>query len=299
MPRRCGFSKRPGRVSSASGAKLDAAGKARLAAINEELASLGARFGQNVLADEKEWVLFLDGDDLAGLPDFLTSAMAEAAESRGRKGKLRGHAVAFDLRAFHHLFGAPRPAREGFPRLCHAAARTAARPTIGEVVKKTLQLRAEKAKLVGYDSYAALKLDDTMAKTPEAVLGPARPGLGQGAREGSAGGDRVAAACRASWPAIDPIAAWDWRYYQERLRAEKFAFDEAELKPYLQLERIIEACFDVATRLFGVSFEEKKGITAWHPDVRVFEVQQRGRQHSRHFSSPTISRGRRSAPAPG
>ena len=70
----------------------------------------------------------------------------------------------------------------------------------------------------------------------------------------------------------DKLAAWDWRYYQEKLRAEKYDFDEAALKPYLQLERVIEACFDVATRLFGITFVEKKGIAAWHSDVRVFEV---------------------------
>ena len=79
---------------------------------------------------------------------------------------------------------------------------------------------------------------------------------------------RIAAAAGSN----DPIAGWDWRYYQEKLRAEKFAFDEAELKPYLQLERIIDACFDVATRLFGIRFEEREGVAAWHPDVRVFEV---------------------------
>src|SRR5690606_27435348 len=70
----------------------------------------------------------------------------------------------------------------------------------------------------------------------------------------------------------DDIAGWDWRFWQEKLRAEKYAFDEAELKPYLQLDRVIEACFDVATRLFGITFVEKEGVAAWHPDVRAFEV---------------------------
>ena len=95
-----------------------------------------------------------------------------------------------------------------------------------------------------------------------------------------------------------PDRAWDWRYYAEKLRAEKFDFDEAELKPYLQLEKIIDACFDVADRLFGIRFDEKKGIATWHPDARIFEVGT-GRQLVAALSSPTISRGRRNAPAPG
>jgi peptidyl-dipeptidase Dcp len=134
-----------------------------------------------------------------------------------------------------------------------------------------LSLRAEKAKLVGYDSYAALKLDNTMAKTPQAVfdlLDPVWEKAREKALEDEAELQRLAAAAGSN----EKIAGWDWRFYQERLRAEKYAFDEAELKPYLQLERIIEACFDVATRLFGVTFVEKQDVPAWHPDVRTFEV---------------------------
>ncbi|TIT72262.1 MAG: peptidase M3, partial [Mesorhizobium sp.] len=94
----------------------------------------------------------------------------------------------------------------------------------------------------------------------------------------------------------EKFAAWDWRFYQEKLRAEKFAFDEAELKPYLQLERVIEACFDVATRLFGITFEEKKGIAAWHPDARAFVVRnadgsERGLFLADYFARPSKRSG--------
>ena len=139
------------------------------------------------------------------------------------------------------------------------------------VVKKMLALRAEKAKLLGYDSYAALKLDDTMAKTPKAVFDLLDP-VWEKAREKAAADEAELQRLAAAAGSNEKLAGWDWRFYQEKLRAEKYAFDEAELKPYLQLERIIEACFDVATRLFGISFAEKEGIPAWHPDVRVFEV---------------------------
>jgi peptidyl-dipeptidase Dcp len=134
-----------------------------------------------------------------------------------------------------------------------------------------LKLRAEKAKLLGYDSFAALKLDDTMAKTPKAVhdlLDPVWKKALAKAGEDQNELERLAGEAGSN----EPFAAWDWRFYQEKLRAEKFAFDEAELKPYLQLERIIAACFDVAGRLFGISFEAKTGIAAWHEDVRVFVV---------------------------
>ncbi|MFU0507185.1 M3 family metallopeptidase [Pseudaminobacter sp. NGMCC 1.201702] len=253
-----------------AGAKLAADGKARLAAINEELASLGANFGQNVLADERDWALFLDEGDLAGLPDFLKSAMAQAAEMRGQKGR---YAVTLSRSIYEPFttFSQRRDLREKAFRAFAGRGETGGATDNGDVVRRTLELRAEKARLLGYESYAALKLDDTMAKTPAAVLGLLEP-VWDKAREKAAADQIELQRLAAAEGSNEPLAAWDWRYYQEKLRAEKYAFDEAELKPYLQLERIIDACFDVATRLFGISFVEKSGIAAWHPDVRVFEV---------------------------
>lgn len=253
-----------------SGAKLDATGKERLAAVNEELAGLGARFGQNVLADEKDWALFLDEGDLAGLPDFLKSAMAEAAETRGQKGKF---AVTLSRSIYEPFttFSERRDLREkAFKAFTHRGQNGGATDN-GEVVSRMLALRAEKARLLGYASYAALKLDDTMAKKPEAVFGLLDP-VWEKAREKAAADQAELQRLAATAGSNEPLAAWDWRYYQEKLRAQKYDFDEAELKPYLQLEKIIEACFDVATRLFGIRFEEKKGVAGWHPDVRVFAV---------------------------
>jgi len=256
-----------------SGARLDALGKERLAAVNEELATLGARFGQNVLADEREWVLFLDAGDLDGLPDFLVAAMAEAAEARGQKGRF---AVTLSRSIYEPFttYSARRDLREQAWRAFTRRGQNGGDTDNGEVVRQTLALRAEKAKLLGYDSYAALKLDDTMAKTPGAVMNLLNPVWERAldrAAEDQAGLQRIAAATGSN----EPIAGWDWRYYQEKLRAEKYAFDEAELKPYLQLDRIIDACFDVAGRLFGLTFAEAQGIPAWHPDVRTFRVHRR------------------------
>jgi len=253
-----------------AGAKLDDQGKKRLAAINEELASLGATFSQNQLADERDWVLLLDEADLAGVPDFLKSAMAEAAETRGEKGRF---AVTLSRSIYEPFmsFSDRRDLREkvfdGFIMRGQMGGKTDNTAT----VQKTLALRAEKARLLGYETYAALKLDDTMAKTPRAVLGLLEPVWRKALEKASADAvelQRIATAAGSN----DKIAGWDWRYYQEKLRAEKFAFDEAELKPYLQLENIIAACFDVATRLFGITFEEAPNVPGWHPDVRAFKV---------------------------
>ncbi|MCV3208081.1 M3 family metallopeptidase [Mesorhizobium sp. YC-39] len=277
-----------------SGAKLDADGKKRLAAINEELSSLGTTFGQNVLADERDWALFLDQADLAGLPDFLKSAMAEAAEMRGQKGR---YAITLSRSIYEPFttFSERRDLRETAYRAFTMRGQNGGATDNTAVVRDMLRLRAEKAKLLGYASFAALKLDDTMAKTPKAVHALLDP-VWEKALEKAASDQTQLQRLAAEAGSNEKFAAWDWRFYQEKLRAEKFAFDEAELKPYLQLDRIIDACFDVATRLFGITFEEKKGITAWHPDARVFVVKnadgsERGLFLADYFARPSKRSG--------
>jgi peptidyl-dipeptidase Dcp len=256
-----------------AGAKLGAADKKRLADINEELAGLGAKFGQNVLADEKDWVLFLEEGDLDGLPSFLRDAMAQAAEARGRKGL---YAVTLSRSIYEPFtsYSTRRDLREQAWKAFIRRGENGGKTDNTGIVAKMLALRAEKARLLGYGSYAALKLDDTMAKTPDNVHGLLDP-VWLKARDKAAADQAELQRLAAAAGSNETIAGWDWRYYQEKLRAEKFAFDEAELKPYLQLERVIDACFDVANRLFGLSFVEQRGIPAWHPDVRVFQVRRR------------------------
>lgn len=277
-----------------SGAKLDAGGKKRLAAINEELSSLGTTFGQNVLADESEWALFLKEADLAGLPDFLKASMAEAAETRGHKGR---YAVTLSRSIYEPFttFSERRDLREAAWRAFTMRGENGGSSDNTDVVRDLLTLRAEKAKLLGYASYAALKLDDTMAKTPQAVHALLDP-VWQKAREKAAADQKELERLATEAGSNESFAAWDWRFYQEKLRAEKFAFDEAELKPYLQLDRVIGACFDVATRLFGITFEEKKGVAAWHPDVRSFVVRnedgsERGVFLADYFARPSKRSG--------
>ncbi len=254
-----------------AGAQLDDEAKARLKTINEELAQLGAAFSQNVLADEADWALFLDeGHDLAGLPDFLRSAMRGAAEERGEAGR---YAVTLSRSIIEPFltYSARRDLREqAFHAFTHRGD-NGGETDNRENVARILALRAEKAKLLGYEHFAALKLDDTMAKNADAVMGLLEP-VWEKARQKAADDQIELARIAAAEGSNQPVAAWDWRYLQEKLRAEKYDFDEAELKPYLQLERIAQAAFDVAGRLFGLTFKQRDDVRAWHPDVRVFEV---------------------------
>ncbi|WEZ82057.1 M3 family metallopeptidase [Rhizobium sp. 32-5/1] len=254
-----------------SGAKLPKAEQERLAAINETLASLGAKFGQNVLADEKSWALILTGgDELAGLPEFLKDAMASAARDRGEEGK---YAVTLSRSIIEPFltFSERRDLREQAFRAWTARGANSGETDNRETIRETLALRAEKAKLLGYEHYAALKLDNTMAKTADAVNGLLTQVWEKAvvrAREEEADLAKLIAAEGKN----HEVMPWDWRHYAEKLRSERFNFSESELKPYLQLEKIIDACFDVAQRLFGITATEKKGVAGYHPDVRVFDI---------------------------
>jgi peptidyl-dipeptidase Dcp len=253
-----------------AGAALDDAGKARLARISEELALLGARFGQNVLADERDWLLLLDAGDLAGLPGWLVESMAEAARLRGHEGR---YAVTLSRSLVEPFlaFSERRDLREAvLSAFLDRGARGGETDNAG-IVTAILRLRAEKARLLGYETFAAWRLDNAMAKTPQAVFGLLEP-VWRRAREKAAADEAALKRIAALEGANHALAPWDWRYYAEKLKAERHDFDEAALKPYLTLDGMIAAAFDVAGRLFGLTFEARPDIAAWHPDVRVFEV---------------------------
>ncbi|KJS11196.1 MAG: peptidase M3 [Hoeflea sp. BRH_c9] len=257
-----------------SGAALDQAGQKRLAEVGEKLAGLGAQFGQNVLADERDYLLLLEDEaDLAGLSDDLRAAMAAVAEDLGHKGK---YAVTLSRSIIEPFLSTSerRDLRETAFKAWIARGAKGGATDNAALISQIIALRTEKAQLLGYASYAAYKLDDTMAKTPEAVealLGDVWTRAVE-----RAGIDRAdLAELIAEEGGNHEVAAWDWRHYAEKLKARRFDFSEAELKPYLPLNRMIEACFDVANRLFGVTMIERKDIKGPHKDARVFEV--RGR----------------------
>jgi peptidyl-dipeptidase Dcp len=253
-----------------SGAKLPRSQQKRLAAINEKLAELGTRFGQNMLADESGFAIYLDQNDLAGIPSFLKSAMANAAVERGEKDK---YAVTLSRSIIEPFltFSENRELREKAFKAWIARGENGGETDNRAIVADILKLRQEKAKLLGYASYAELKLDNTMAKKPAAV-DELLSTVWEKARKKAGQEEAELQQLISAEGANHKVAPWDWRFYSEKLRSQKFDFSEAEIKPYLQLGNVIAACFDVASRLFGLTFEEKKGITTYHPDVRVFSV---------------------------
>jgi peptidyl-dipeptidase Dcp len=254
-----------------AGAALDDAGSARMKAIKARLATLGTQFGQNLLADERDWVMPLD--DLAGLPGFVVDAAAAAAGERGHAG----HVVTLN-RSLIVPFLQYSPRRDLRQRAYEAWVARGANG--GEtdnraIAAETLALRHERAGLLGHPSFAAYKLETEMAGTPEAVRqllirvwAPARARALADAAE-------LEALLVADGHA-GPLEPWDWRYYSEKLRLARHDFDEAALKPYLSLDAMIAAAFDVANRLFGLEFRPLDA-PLYHPDVRAWEVTRGGR----------------------
>lgn len=254
-----------------AGAHLGDAARERLAAIGQRLAELGTSFSQNVLADESGFTLVLEGEeDLAGLPDFLIKAAARAARDRDLpQGQYVITLARSSIEPFLQ-FSSRRDLREKAFRGWIMRGDGTAHDN-ADIISETLRLRDERAKLLGYADYAAYKLDDTMAKTPGAVSDLLQRVWEPAVARADAERDALAALARAEG-ANDAIAPWDWRYYAEKERQRAHALEEAEIKPYFQLDNIIAAAFHVAQRLFGLQFKPRDDVPVYHPDVRAWEV---------------------------
>jgi peptidyl-dipeptidase Dcp len=255
-----------------AGAQLDAGAKDRLSAINQRLAELYTSFSQNVLADETDYVLVLDQEaDLAGLPESLRAAAAAAADSRGHKGKWAVLNTRSSVEPFL-TYASRRDLREKVWRTFYSRGDNGDAKDNNQAITEVLKLRAERAKLLGYETHAHWRLENAMAKTPqralelmEAVWTPAVARV----REEVADMQKIADQEGAKI-AIEP---WDYRYYAEKVRKAKYDLDENEVKPYLQLEKLREGMFFVAGELFGFRFSPLPAVKGAHPDVRVWEVQ--------------------------
>ncbi|MFC0283529.1 M3 family metallopeptidase [Camelimonas abortus] len=269
-----------------AGAALPPGPRARLADIAARLAELGATFSQNVLADENAWRLQLGPDDPDGLPEDLLDAAAQAARERGLEGRVITLSRAL-LEPFLQ-YSARRDLRERAFRAFASRGGNGDAHDNGAVIAETLALRAERAKLLGYDSYAACRLDDSMARTPEAAA-KLLDSVWRPARE-RALADQEALAQLAAADGINALEPWDWRHYAARLRQEQAAFDEQALKPWLQLDRMIEAAFHVAHRLFGLSFTPRPDLPRWRGEVRAWEVTDAGGRHVAVFYGDYFAR---------
>ena len=272
-----------------AGAALDASAKARIGQITQRLAALTTSFSQNVLADEKAFELPLPNPaDLAGLPDFTVAAAAEAAREHGGK---TSHIVTMNRSLMEPFltFSTRRDLREQAFKAWRLRGAQPGPTDNRSLIDEILALRQERAKLLGYASYAGFKLDDTMAKTPatvDALLGEVwQAGLQAAHRERE---KLAAAAAREGMTlAIEP---WDWRHYAEKVRKAEYDLNEEDIKPYLSLDRMIAASFHVANKLFGLTFAELRDVPVYHSDVRVFDVTGRDGQHIGLFLADYFAR---------
>ena len=255
-----------------SGARLGGAAKEKLSEINQRLATLYTDFSQNVLADEGAYSLVIDGEaDLAGLPESLRSSAAAAAAQRGHPGKWEILNTRSSVEPFL-TYAERRDLREKVWRAFYSRGDNNDARDNKKIIAEIVRLRDARAKLLGYPSHAHWRLEMSMAKTPEramelmeAVWKPAVARVAEEVADMQAIADAEGAGI-----AIEP---WDYRYYAEKVRKAKYDLDENEVMPYLQLENLREAMFWVAGELMGLRFNAVADIPVYHPDVRVWEVQ--------------------------
>ncbi|PTX00889.1 M3 family metallopeptidase [Pararhodobacter aggregans] len=254
-----------------AGAALDKAGSDRMAAVKSRLASLGTEFTQNLLADERDWFMVLE--DLAGLPDFVVDSARAAATERG----LGGHVITLNRSLIVPFlqYSTRRDLREKAYEAWGKRGANGGATDNRAIAAETLALRHERAALLGYANFAAFKLEPEMARSPDKV----RDLLMRVWEPAVAKAGEDAAAMEALLHAdgfAGPLEPWDWRFYAEKRRKALHDFDEAALKPYLSLDAMIEAAFDVAHRLFGLTFTPLD-VPLYHPDARAWDVTRDGR----------------------
>ena len=276
-----------------SGALLGPEQKARMAAIIERLAVLHTLFGQNVLHDERDWQLVLDEADLDGLPDFARAAAAQAAAERGIAGRWVVTLARSSAEPFL-TFSSRRDLRRSLWEAWTARGAHRGANDNTPLIREIVALRAEQAQLLGYDNFAAYRLDDSMAKTADAVENLLLQVWGPAKAKARAELANLEKAARAEGLNA-PIEPWDWRYYAEKVRQAEHHLDEAEIKPYFVLDNMVQAAFDTAGRLFGVTFTERRDLPVYHPDVRVWEVRDSAGSHVGLFLHDNFARpGKRS-----
>lgn len=254
-----------------SGANLSDKQQARLREINKDLSTLGLTFSNHVLNENNAFKLYVEKEEeLAGLPEWFKASAAAEAKADGQEGKWL-----FTLHNASRLpflqYAANRKLREQIYNAYIQRGNNNDDNDNKDIIAKIITLRLEKAKLLGFDSYANFVLDNTMAKNSPTVMDflnnlwkYSLPKAQAEAKELQALMDKEGKG--------EKLAGWDWWYYTEKLRKEKYDLDEEALKPYFQLENVRNGAFDVANKLFGIRFSPLQGIPVYHPDVEVFEV---------------------------
>lgn len=260
------------------GANLPEDKKAEFREINKELSLLSIQFGENVLEEDNAFELLIeDENDLAGLTEAIITSAAEAANERGHSGKW---VITLHKPSFMPFlqFSEKRELREKVFKAYINRANNSNEYDNKEILKKMVDLRLKRAKLLGYETHASFILEENMAKNSENVYGLLtqiwKPALRKAKRERAA-----------LQTLIDEeghsfkLQPWDWWYYAEKLKKQKYDLDEEIMKPYFKMENVREGAFMVANKLWGITFEERTDIPVYHPDVKVFEVKEADGTH--------------------
>ncbi|WP_308764701.1 M3 family metallopeptidase [uncultured Bacteroides sp.] len=261
-----------------SGANLDNQKQARLREINKELSTLGITFSNNILNENNSFKLVVDKkEDLAGLPDWFCESAAQEAKADGKEGKWL-----FTLHNASRLpflqYAENRALREKMYKAYINRGNNNDKNDNKKIITQIVSLRLEKAQLLGFDCYSNFVLDNTMAKNSETVMAflnnlwqYSLPKAKEEAAELQKLMDKEGK--------NEKLEAWDWWYYTEKLRKEKYNLDEEEIKPYFKLENVRQGAFDVAHKLYGITLTPLKNIPVYHPDVEVFEVKDADGSH--------------------
>jgi peptidyl-dipeptidase Dcp len=265
------------------GAQLAPDAKAKVTEINQKLASLYTAFSQNLLADEADYVLYLKADDLAGLPPSVKDAAASAAEEKGHKGEYAILNTRSSMDPFL-TYSDRRDLREKVWRTFYSRGDNKdAHDNTKTIIPEILKLRAEKAHLMGYPNYAAWKLQDEMAKTPENAMHlmmQVWPAAVARIHQEVADMQKVADAEHPQGtPGAIKIEGWDYRYYAEKVRKAKYDLDMNQVKPYLQLDKVRDGMFWAAGQLYGFTFTKVDGVPTFAPAMQVYEVKDRAGKH--------------------
>ena len=254
-----------------SGAALNESDKNRLREINMELSKLALQFSDNVLKETNQYMLVIDKEeDLAGLPESVIAAAATTAKNKGLEGKW-----VFTLHNPSRLpflqYSERRELREALLKAYINRGDNDNEFDNKAIINKMVNYRIERSNLLGYNTFADYALENKMAQTPEAVFDlmakiweRALPQAQKEAKELQAYINKEGGKFK--------LEAWDWWYYTEKVRKEKFDLDEAELKPYFKMENVREGIFMVANRLYGLNFKQLDNVDVYHPEVEVFEV---------------------------
>ena len=261
-----------------SGANLSPEKQARLREINKQLSTLGLKFSDNILNENNAFKLYIDKEeDLAGLPEWFCQSAAEKAKEDGQEGKwlfTLGNASRIPFLQY----SANRPLREQMYKAYISRGNNNDKNDNKKIITDIVSLRLEKAQLLGFDCYSNFVLDNTMAKNSVTVMDFLNNLWSYSLPKAKAEAAELQKIMDKDGKG-EKLEAWDWWYYTEKLRKEKYNLEEDEIKPYFKLENVREGAFAVANKLYGITLTKLEGIPVYHPDVEVFEVKDADGSH--------------------